>query len=265
MFLRFATVMTVFVLAFCAQPSRAQDDAMIEIYGQGLHRYYAGDYLEAERLLTMVVDSGTQDPRAHFFRGLSQYMQGKTHEAKFDFEAGAMAEARGKRVVNVGYALQRIQGAKRLEIEKSRQAARMAVLVEQSMARRMREEAAKAAGTPVPSTSAAAPATAPATPQAGASDATDPFGGKGALQAGQAKPDAEKSASAPDDSTNPFQDDPNQGAAPPAEAADPFGAPADPAATDAVPADAAPAEAAPADPFSTPAADAPATENPFGT
>ncbi len=256
---RFAASMILLSLAIGARPLLAQDDAMIEIYGQGLHRYYAGDYVEAERLLSMVVDSGTQDPRAFYFRGLSQFMQGRTHEAKYDFEAGAQAEARGKRVVNVGYALQRVQGPKRLEIEKARQAARMAVLVEQAMARRVREDAAKAAGAAAPPATAATPA--PSAASAAASESSDPFGGKGTLQAGQATPDAAKPAASADQATNPFQDDPSP-TAPATPAADPF-APA----PDAAPAEAPAAGAAPADPFATPPAEAtPAADpgNPFG-
>lgn len=262
----------------------AQDDAMVEIYGQGIHRYFAGDYREAERLLSMVVDSGSQDPRAHYFRGLSQYMQGRSQEAKYDFENGAMAEARGKRVVPVGMSLQRVQGAVRCEIEKARQSARIAVIVEQAQARRMREDAARAQGGAMPSGGALSPNMPVPIPPTSA-DATDPFAKGGGLQAG--KPSAQGAQPTPpaaDKATDPFRDDPVQGAAPgtlPAPATpDPF-APATPATPSApsttadpfsAPDAAAPTTdgAATADPFSAPATPAPSdggatADDPFAT
>lgn len=101
----------------------AQGDAMTELYGEGVHRYFAGDYTGADLVLSQVIDSGSQDPRAHYFRGLVREMQGGG--GVFDFETGATLEASGKRVVNVGQALIRIQGATRTKIEEARRAARV--------------------------------------------------------------------------------------------------------------------------------------------
>lgn len=109
----------------------AQDGAMTELYGYGVHRYYAGDYAEAHRVLNLVVDAGIIDPRPHYFRGLTQHQLGMLDAAHNDFVYAAELEAHGRRAVNVAYALQRVQGPVRQEIEMARMMARVAVYREQ--------------------------------------------------------------------------------------------------------------------------------------
>lgn len=227
--------------------AQAQEGAYTELYGYGVHRYFAGDYQEAQRVLNDVVNSGTEDPRPLYFRGLTQHQLGMTDVAKADFEAAARLEASGKRAVNVSFALQRIQGPVRQEIEMLRLNARIAQRADDLAKRKNRVPSAPAAGlvAPVePNTGAMPPSLSPDTPVAPAADA----------------PAAAPAA----DATNPFGDDPVQPATPTAPPADnPFGgAPAEPA----------PAAAPAADPFGTaPAAPAPAApaapagDNPFGT
>lgn len=109
--------------ALLASPALAQGDAMLELYGEGVHRYYAGDMTGADQLLSRVVDAGSQDPRAHYFRGLvreRQYAGG----GLMDFENGARLEAEGKTATQVGLALTRVQGSVRGKIEKARRDAR---------------------------------------------------------------------------------------------------------------------------------------------
>lgn len=43
---------------------RAKQDAMTEIYGQGVHRYFAGDYAGAELLLNQVLGGGSEIPES---------------------------------------------------------------------------------------------------------------------------------------------------------------------------------------------------------
>ena len=54
----------------------AQQDGLSEIYGQGVHRYFAGDYSGAELLLNQVQASGSEDPRVHYFLGMCKVARG---------------------------------------------------------------------------------------------------------------------------------------------------------------------------------------------
>jgi hypothetical protein len=38
--------------------------ALTELYGEGVHRYFAGDSFQAEQMLTRVIESGVEDPSA---------------------------------------------------------------------------------------------------------------------------------------------------------------------------------------------------------
>lgn len=202
-------------------PLHAQQDAMSEIYGQGVHRYFAGDYAGAELLLNEVQAAGSEDPRVHYFLGMCKVAQGGGVMAGLaDFEAGAQAEARGKNSFQVGLALTRIQGAARREIEKARLAARAQFRQQQLLEQRARTEAA-AAGRSVPGT---APSNAGLPP----ANVPDPL--TEGTMSGQATVDPTQPA-APDTS-NPFGDDPVTPApadpatttpTPPAESTDPFG------------------------------------------
>jgi hypothetical protein len=101
-------------------------DPRDEMYGQAVHSYFRGDLDHAEMLLNEAIGAGSTDPRAHFFRGLCQSRNG-VDAGLADFERGAQLEIDGaRRSVNVGQALQRIQGHARIEIEKARLKARLA-------------------------------------------------------------------------------------------------------------------------------------------
>ena len=99
-------------------------DPLDEMYGQAVHSFFRGDSGHAAELLNEVIDAGSQDPRAYFFRGLCQAHG--SYEGNPDFERAAQLEIEGKKVVNVGKALERIQGPARIAIEKSRSKARLA-------------------------------------------------------------------------------------------------------------------------------------------
>lgn len=213
-----------FFVAFLAlassQSARAQSGAMAELYGQAVHSYFCHDYATAQQMLSQVVQSGSVDPRAHYFLGLTQEMMGGDGQA--DFETGARYEAEGRRVVQVGHALSRVQGSLRSKIEKARRAARVMVLQE-----KMAAQAARAKMIPKPD-----PAAAAATP----SIAESP------IDAGMTSPDkvpaAEAAPATPPaeaDASDPFGDDPEPAGADPfggdTPAADPFAEPATPDAT----------------------------------
>jgi len=118
----FACLFTVVSLSL-ANFVNAQDP-LDEMYGRAVHSFFRGDSGPAAELLNEVIDSGSQDPRAYFFRGLSQSYG--SFDGNPDFERAAQLEIEGKKVVNVGKALERIQGPARIAIEKARLKARLA-------------------------------------------------------------------------------------------------------------------------------------------
>lgn len=206
----------------------AQDGAYTELYGYAVHRYYAGDYNEAQRALNIVIDAGIEDPRPHFFRGLTTYQMGMQDAAKSDFDHAADLEAKGKGVVNVSQALQRIQGPVRRDIEMARLMARVAVAQEQRA--KKQTETAESQASP----SVAKPPAGNALPPALSGDAEP-----AATPATPTPPPTTEpvAPTTPDTQTDPFKDDAAVPApATPAAPADPFGttpaAPTTPAADD---------------------------------
>lgn len=201
LFLAFALLVTVSSSAW------AQLVASSELYGEGVHKFFARDYQGADQLLTEAIDTGSKDPRAYYFRGLSREMLGGGGEV--DFEEGARLEASGRSGPLVGYSLVRIQGHVRVKLEKARRAARVLAAQQQALNQQ-----------------AAPPATLPPVANPGA---TDPFKGEG-VRSGevQTMPETTPTAPANDATTNPFGDEPKTDA-PKDDTSDPFGTPAAPA------------------------------------
>ncbi|MDA7979253.1 MAG: tetratricopeptide repeat protein [Pirellulales bacterium] len=116
--------------ALCGNFATAQDQGvsqadLAQIYGLGVHAYFAGKYAEAEAVLTTAVDGDSRDPRVYYFRGLARLHQGNKEGATADFKTGAQIEASPNRSpVNVNQALMRIQGVARMQIEKVRATAK---------------------------------------------------------------------------------------------------------------------------------------------
>ena len=100
-------------------------DPLDEMYGRAVHHFFRGDNSAAEQLLTEVINAGSQDPRVYYYRGLAMARNGGTDAAMADFEQGAQLEIDGKKVVNVGKSLERIQGFHRIALEKTRTQARL--------------------------------------------------------------------------------------------------------------------------------------------
>jgi hypothetical protein len=223
MMMRFAFFFALLFELGLVTTVHAQGSAVAQLYGEGVHRYFAGDYMGAEQSLSRAVEAGSQDPRVFYFRGLSRAAYGGGG-GEVDYEQGARLEASGRVGANIGMSLARIQGHERAKIEKARHEARL-------VAQQQREQA-RLAMPPTPP-----PTPNPPTPPA----ATDPFSGDG-LRSEQVEvqPDPVvplEETSQPDAVVDPFAEEPT---APDADSApevvDPF--------SDA---DAAPAEVAPAD------------------
>jgi len=234
MHLRISSLCALVLAALLSVPARAQDP-LDDVYGHAVHAYFRGDAATAQQWLNDAIAAGSQDPRAYYFRGLCEAALSNDPQAgQSDFEQAAQLEIDGKRVVNVGKALERIQGPVRCQIESIRRKARLASRGKYLEMQRLRYEQGIRNGAGVP----ASPSDAPPRP---VPSINDPFSEGADLNKGQPKPMAEPVQPAP--ATN-----------------DPFGdSPANPA----------PANAAPAadDPFGSSDAKpnpAPASDDPFG-
>jgi hypothetical protein len=220
-------LVSMFLCGLGPTNASAQENVLAEIYGRGVHAYYAGRYLEAEQHLTSAINNDINDPRAYYFRGIIYHAQGRSYEAEQDWREGARIEATGTTNVPVGRSLSRFQGMQRLKLEEIRSEARLAGLSRgptRSEVRMNEIEAAEpptaaAPRPPVPRSSN--PLTPPPTPPA----ADNPFADDGGLADGQPKVEEDDALSGAME--NPFKDD-AAAAAPAAaggadDAADPFG------------------------------------------
>jgi hypothetical protein len=102
--------------------------ALLAGYGNGVHAYHEGDYQCSYDELTEVIEAGSNDPRAYFFRGLAALKLGRSDEAEADFQQGANLEADGTGGRIVSRALERVQGCDRLKLEHYRAQARVAAV-----------------------------------------------------------------------------------------------------------------------------------------
>lgn len=248
----------VLIAASTTSQVHAQDSLLAELYGQGVHAFFAENYSQAHELLTMAIDQGSMDPRAYYFRGLTYGRLGRPDEEVADYQHGAELEAGGTtRVYPVGLSLQRVQGKERLELERYRQVARLTIRMRNNKATAARYESIQRGEADVlrdpnrkpPANAAEIVGNPPA-------DASDPFG----AGASEAVPEV-----APE---KPAQAEPDIFGAPAATPAAP--APATPMPADVDPfgvgggdAGAMPAPAAPAAPAD--AATDPFADDPFGT
>jgi hypothetical protein len=248
----FAPLVAILIAATLSTSSAtAQNPAVLaEVYGQGVHAYYAGRYNDAYNLLSSAIDSGTRDPRAYYFRGIVAYQQGRPEEARADWTEGAQLEARQGGGAFVGRSLSRFQGSPRLELEAIRQQARLDAAKEAASRSDARMRQLGVAPSANPGAAPAGPGTAPAAgavtpppPAPAAPQPADPFTDDGpAMAAGEPNVESPNALEGLDD--NPFKDDPvpggeaaDAGAMPaaggnpfdggtPAAGNDPFGAPA---------------------------------------
>jgi hypothetical protein len=105
-------------------------DAAADLYGRGVHAYFAGGSTEAEALLSRALVINPHDPRLFYFRALSRLRLGRTDEARADMKDGAALEAERFNRYPIGAALQRVQGSDRLLLEQFRQQARAKAAME---------------------------------------------------------------------------------------------------------------------------------------
>lgn len=102
--------------------------SIARVYGAGVHAYFSGDYLRSYDDLTQTIEAGSRDPRTRYFRGLAALALGRLDEAEADFSTGALLEAEPGGNWSVSRSLERVQGHQRLQLERHRARARVAVL-----------------------------------------------------------------------------------------------------------------------------------------
>jgi hypothetical protein len=109
-----------------AASARAQEPILGQLYGSGVHAYFAQDYVKAHQYLTAAIEGKASDPACYYFRGLAELRLGRPQDAELDFQHGAKLESGElNRPYNVSKALERVQGPDRAAIEHYRIEARM--------------------------------------------------------------------------------------------------------------------------------------------
>jgi Meckel syndrome type 1 protein len=256
-----------------------ENEILTQLYGTGVHAFYAGDYKTAHADFSSVIERGTKDPRAYYFRAMAYLKLGRPDEAKADMIEGAKLESADvDGAYNVGRALVRIQGRDRLALEKYRLEARLAAHERNRQADRQKYETVRSREKAVLRDRVNVPL------DGGPATVAAPAENNGDITPATAEVPVDQPAKTPAASANPFGDESaveKPATAPAAD--DPFGTPVEqPAAAPAGddPFGNAPAAEAPAnDPFGNaapaagepemkqedaPAADAPANDDPFG-
>lgn len=177
---------------------------LAEVYGRGVHSFYAGRYDEAYNQLSAAIDGGSRDPRAYYFRGIVAQNQGRTYEAEADWMQGAQLEARSGTGSNIGRALSRFQGSARLKLEQIRQKARLEALT--SGLKRSDARMQQLGVQPSAPTSPMGAAPAAVTPAPAAPAADNPFVDDGVgLSTGSAEVESANALEGLD--VNPFEDE----------------------------------------------------------
>lgn len=142
---RFRWILTLAGL-LATGPLLAQEMALSDMYGRGVHAYFSGQPQIAYERLTAAIKAGSHDPRAYYFRGLAYQWLGRPQEALADFRAGAALEHQDAGgVFGVDRSLERVQGPSRLMIERERAIARVGAARGVVLERQKRSISAQAA------------------------------------------------------------------------------------------------------------------------
>lgn len=106
----------------------AADNASVA-FGKAITAWRNGELQVAKSLLSQLADGGSSDPRVWYFRGVLAEQTGDSGDA--DFRKAAAIEARTYATADMNRALESIQGALRIKIERIRADARIAARPEQ--------------------------------------------------------------------------------------------------------------------------------------
>ena len=179
---------SVVVAATMTTAAVGQENLLGELYGIGVHSYYASEYREAYSNLSAAIEAGSKDPRAYYFRGLALSSLGRAEEAQADFEAGAQLEVSGGEQYAIGKSLERVQGTQRLAIERVRKIARIRYQQEQLAKSKKYYQEKRIVDEPTldnqPDPTAASKAVEGLVDPTAEVEGGDPFGGEGGLGVG---------------------------------------------------------------------------------
>jgi hypothetical protein len=179
---------------FSPTESNGQDNVLAELYGRGVHAYYACRYLEAQQFLTSAINNGSTDPRVYYFRGIVAQSQGRMYEAESDWREGARLEASGSTNVAIGRSLSRFQGSARLKLEAIRSEARLQAMSAAPTRSQLRLNEIQAAQPPAAAAAPRPPVPAssqPVAPPPTPPSADNPFADDVGLAGGQPKVDSD--------------------------------------------------------------------------
>jgi len=123
----------------------AAEPTAAEIYGQGVHAYFAGDYDSAIELMTESLEKNAGDPRAYYVRGLALASRAGAEAGLADFARAAELEVNpvDEKFYDVNEALQRVQGHLRMVLERQRSAVKKAAAERKRRQDRIRYEQLK--------------------------------------------------------------------------------------------------------------------------
>jgi hypothetical protein len=229
--------MMLVLLGLAAGIAAGEDESAAELYGKGVHAYFAADYDQAIGWLTESIAKFDGDPRAYYFRGLATASQSGVEAGLADFNQGADVEINrtDRPVYNINGALQRVQGSLRLELEKVRTATRQAASDRQKKRNRIRYEELKRRDDVVLfKPNRPAPQADLELPKPDLGGAPDPFASGLAFSGGKqvalatpvaATAAAETPSAGGDQPEDPFAEPAAGGATAPAEETDPFAEP----------------------------------------
>lgn len=123
----------------------AGEPTAANLYGKGVHAYFAGDYDSAIAWLTESIQKNEGDPRAYYFRGLAKASRDGVEAGLADFATGAELEVDpvDEKYYNVNGALQRVQGRLRVALEQQRSAVKKAAAEKKKRQERVKYEQLK--------------------------------------------------------------------------------------------------------------------------
>lgn len=98
----------------------AQEAELAQIYSDGVHAFFRCDPNQSKQFLDNAITHGSRDPRVYYFRALAQHELGDSIAFEEDVRMAATLEIQGSGTYDIGRALERIQGARRLELERLR-------------------------------------------------------------------------------------------------------------------------------------------------
>lgn len=94
--------------------------AILQLTADGTEAFLTGKHKVAVQLLDVAASNGSNDPRTYYFRGLAKQELGLSDEAATDYKTAIGLELHPANRIDVDLALESVQGAARLALEKHR-------------------------------------------------------------------------------------------------------------------------------------------------